>query len=69
MWGKKIMYKGNGGLTVIREIEGYKYPPSFLLCLVEWREEREGDFNFFSYLIEEEFQTESEIKCYQNIQT
>jgi hypothetical protein len=34
MWGKKKTFKGNGGLTIIREIEGYKYP-SFVFCPVE----------------------------------
>ena len=65
---KKKTFKGNGGLSAIREIEGYKY--SSLFSYVQQNEGKKGrEILIFSYPIEEEFQIESEIKGYQNIQT
>ena len=67
MWGEKKTFKGNGGLRAIREIEGYITP---LFSHFQEKEGKKGrEILIFSYPIEEEFQSESEIKGYQNIQT
>ena len=55
-------------MRAIREIEAYKYP-SLFSYVQQMRGRKGGGFWYFSYSTEEEFQSESEIKSYQNIQT